>query len=122
MNFRDEKTLLGTGEAQVRTAAANRIQPAVTVAAYAFLWLAALQLNEKGERPEHLHPPKWRRPKAGADPAALTTGDLGRALRCELWSDQLDPQSFSHFTSSAPADANAQKPQPSLSGAMLTAA
>lgn len=122
VNFRDEKTLLGTGEAQVRTAASNRIQPAVTVAAYAFLWLAALQLNEKGERPEHLHPPKWRQPKAGADPAALTTGDLVRALRCELWSDQLDPQSFSHFTSSAPADANAQKPEPSLSGAMLTAA
>lgn len=31
VNFRDEKTLLGTGEAQVRTAAFNRIQAAVTV-------------------------------------------------------------------------------------------
>lgn len=122
VNFRDEKTLLGTGEAQVRTEASNRIQPAVTVAAYSFLWLAALQLNENGELPAHLHPPKWRQPKAGADPAALTTGDLVRALRCELWSDQLDPQSFSHFTSSAPADGNAQKPEPSLSGAMLIAA
>ena len=122
VNFRDEKTLLGTGEAQVRTAAANRIQPAVTVAAYAFLWLAALQMTDGGDPPEHLRAPKWRQPKAGADPAVFTTGDLVRALRCELWSDQLDPESFSHFTSSAPADANAQKPEPSLSGAMLTAA
>ena len=122
VNFRDEKSLLGTGEAQVRTEASNRIQPAVTVAAYSFLWLAALQLHEKGQLPAHLQPPKWRQPKAGSDPTALTTGDLVRALRSELWSDQLDPESFSHFASAAPADANAQKPELSLSGAMLAAA
>lgn len=122
VNFRDEKTLLGTGEAQVRTAAANRIQPAVTVAAYACLWLAALQMTTDGDPPAHLRAPKWRQPPAGADPAEFTTGDLVRALRGELWSDQLAPESFDHFTSSAPADANTQKPLPSLSGALLTAA
>ena len=84
MNFRDEKTLLGTGDAQVRTAASTHHQPAVTVAAYAFLWLAALQLRESGAPPLSLLPPKWRHSKTGEAAPALHTGDLVRALRCEL--------------------------------------
>src|SRR5690606_19611470 len=60
VNFRDEKTLLGVGEAQVRTPAANRNQPAVTVAAYALLWLAALKLLDEGQAPPQLQLPKWR--------------------------------------------------------------
>lgn len=122
VNFRDEKTLLGTGEAQVRTAASNRIQPAVTVAAYSFLWLAALQLGNQNELPSHVRPPKWRRPKPGTGASALSTGDLLRALRSELWSEQLRPQSFSHFVSPAQPDANPQKPTPQLAEALFTAA
>lgn len=120
VNFRDEKTLLGTGEAQVRTPASNRIQPAVTVAAYSCLWLAALQLRQQGEWPEQVRPPKWRRHRPHA--ATPTTGDLVRALRCELWSEQLNPESFSHFVSPPPADANAQKPFTHLAEVLFTAA
>ena len=118
--FRDEKTLLGTGEAQVRGPAANRTQPAVTVAAYAFLWIAALKMMAGGAPPVTLQPPKWRRrAKEGAMPS---TGDLLRALRCELWAPQLDAESFSHFASAEPADANAQKPVPNLAYALFAAA
>lgn len=122
VNFHDEKTLLGTGEAQVRTPESNRTQPAVTVAAYSFLWLAALQLAESGEPPLHLLPPKWRQPKPGADAGPISTGDLLRALRSELWAAQLSPESFSHFTSPSLDDLNAQKPTPSLAHALFAAA
>jgi len=40
LNFRDEKTVMGVGEAQVRTKAAVETVPAFVVAAYAFLLLA----------------------------------------------------------------------------------
>jgi hypothetical protein len=122
VNFRDEKTLIGTGEAQVRHPAANRNQPAVSVAAYAFLWIAALQLGATGAAPPHLQPPKWRQAESGRALPALATGDLLRALRHELWAPQLGARSFSHFTSPPPADDNAQQPTPSLSHALLSAA
>ncbi|MGH2604075.1 MAG: IS701 family transposase, partial [Dehalococcoidia bacterium] len=61
VNFRDEKTLIGTGQAQVRHPASNRNQPTVTVAAYALLWIAALKLAGDGQAPTRLQPPKWRR-------------------------------------------------------------
>jgi hypothetical protein len=122
VNFRDEKTLLGTGEAQVRTVASTHNQPAVTVAAYSFLWLAALQLMASGDLPQHLLPPKWRHPKTDETAPALHTGELLRVLRCELWAPQLSPESSSHFTSPAPADANTQKPEPSLPHVLFAAA
>lgn len=122
VNFHDEKTLLGTGEAQVRTPASNRTQPAVTVAAYSFLWLAALQLAENGAPPAHLRPPKWRPPPPGGDVTALATGDLLRALRHELWAAQLSPESFAHFTSPSPDELTASKPTPSLAHALFAAA
>lgn len=121
-NFRDEKTLLGTGAAQVRTVASTHNQPAVTVAAYSFLWLAALPLLESGVPPPHLLVPKWRHPGRGDAPAALHTGALLRALRYELWAPQLRPETFSHFTSPASVDATAQNPAPSLSHALFAAA
>jgi DDE superfamily endonuclease len=122
VNFRDEKTLIGTGEAQVRTPASNRNQPAVTVAAYALLWIAAQKLMHRGETPPHLQPPKWRQAEHGRASPAISTGDLLRALRCELWAPQLSAQSFSHFTSPPPVDTTAQKPVPSLPHALLSAA
>lgn len=122
VNFRDEKTLLGTGEAQVRDPASNRNQPAVTVAAYALLWIAALKLIGDGQAPPHLQPPKWRRAKDARAAPALSTGDLLRVLRSELWAAQLSPESFAHFTSPASCDTNDEKLTPSLTHALLSAA
>jgi len=56
LNFRDEKTIMGVGEAQVRTPAAVQNVPAFVVAAYSFLLLAAHSINLK---PACLPSPKW---------------------------------------------------------------
>lgn len=122
VNFRDEKTLLGAGEAQVRDASSNRNQPAVTVAAYALLWIAVLKMKAQGHEPPQLQPPKWR--STGRDGAAPTssTADLLRALRCELWADQLSAPSFSAFATPPSCDTNTQKPIPSLPHALFSAA
>ena len=55
VNFRDGKTVLGVGEAQVRAPAAVQAVTSFVVAAYAFLLLAAAQSGRFA-----LPPPKWR--------------------------------------------------------------
>jgi hypothetical protein len=81
VNFRDEKTVLGVGEAQVRTPAAVQAVTAFVVAAYAFLLLAAAQTGRIA-----LPPPKWRQdPPAQRD----STPRLLGALRHQLWGKAL---------------------------------
>jgi hypothetical protein len=45
VNFRDEKTVMGVGEAQVRTESAVQNVPALVCASYSFLLLAAMKAN-----------------------------------------------------------------------------
>lgn len=78
LNFRDEKTLLGVGEAQVWTETAVKQTPAFLVAAYAFLLLAATQTNDAPSLP----PPKWRR---DAPTRRRSTAEMIGQLRAELW-------------------------------------
>ena len=56
VNFREEKSLIGTGDAQVRGEAANEHQPAMTVATYSQLWIAALTLHASGKPITPLRP------------------------------------------------------------------
>lgn len=83
LNFRDEKTVLGMGEAQVRTKTAVEAVPALIVAAYSFLLLAA---QKSGGGKAALPPPRWRK---------LTPNDrdstprLQGAMRAELWGQAL---------------------------------
>jgi hypothetical protein len=122
VNFRDEKTLLGAGQAQVRTAASNRHLPAMIVAAYSLLWVAALRLHAQGNLPPGVQPPKWRT-KTATDPQALpSTGDLLRTLRYEMWAHALRPGSFYHFTHRQQPDTKSPKPSPNLPGALLDVA
>lgn len=122
VNFRDEKTLLGTGEAQVRASGSNRTQAAVTVAAYALLWVGVLKLKANGHELAQLQAPKWRSANAEGAEQTASTADLLRALRCELWADQLSAPGFSDFTTPASCDANTRKSIPSLAHALLSAA
>lgn len=62
VNYRDEKSLLGVGQAQVRSALSVPRQPALVVAAYSLLLLAALQAFGPGRTSDYLPLPKWRRP------------------------------------------------------------
>jgi hypothetical protein len=121
VNFRDEKTLLGAGQAQVRTEPSNEHLPAVIVAAYAMLWLSALRLRARGVPVPGLRPPKWRRHRR-AHPRLCSTGDLLRTLRFECWSGALRPSTFYDFVTAAPGDANGKKLSPSLPGALFAAA
>jgi hypothetical protein len=106
VNFRDEKTILGVGQAQVRTEASNQNAPALAVAAYAMLLLASVKAYGKGKAPDQLQPPKWyrRRPEQRA-----TTNQLINQLRFELWADCLNPEHFRDFSSKPPPDQNPSK-------------
>jgi len=86
VNFRDEKTILGVGQAQVRTEASNQNAPALAVAAYAVLLLAALKTYGAEGKPESFQNPRWdkRKPTKRA-----STNDLRNQLRYELWASAL---------------------------------
>ena len=122
VNFREEKSLLGTGEAQVRTKASNQHLPAVTVAAYSLLWIAALKLISSGKTIPSITPPKWRKPDLDLENHLPSTGDLLRSLRFELWSRALRPDTFYHFVTGSHPSSKSQKPSPSLPGALFKAA
>jgi hypothetical protein len=120
VNFREEKTLIGAGEAQVRTPESNRNLPAAIVAAYALMWLAALRLLGDN-RASLLQPPKWRR-RNKEERTLPATGDLLRTLRYETWADQIQDSSFSEVVTDPPQDKKPEKLRPSLAGALFKTA
>ena len=79
VNFRDEKTLLGVGQAQVCNPQAVARAPAFLVACYAMLlWSGIRVLGDR--RTEAFDPlPAWRK----AQPARPSTRDLIRLLQCQ---------------------------------------
>lgn len=109
VDFREEKTLIGTGDAHVRTAAC------------ALLWVAALSARAENQPLAFLRPPKWRKDhrETGRLPS---TGDLLRLLRAGIWTRALNPGTFDHFASAPPPDGSAQKPAPDLSATLFAAA
>lgn len=125
VNFREEKTLIGVGQAQVRGEASNQHQPAVCVAAYSLLWVAALAARQAGQEPECLRPPRWRMRRHDEDetgPRLPGTGELLRLLRYECWAGAIRPGTLSHFNNSGIHDAKWQKPPPSLPATLFCAA
>ena len=119
VNFRDEKTLLGVGQAQVRTAASVEKVPQLITAAYAFLLLAAARAYGSPGMPVTLPVPKWRghRRQTRASTQCLISG-----LRAELWGKALGIDSFLGFRSACLSDLKPQKPMPDLPSAILYAA
>jgi hypothetical protein len=121
VNFREEKTLIGAGDAQVRTPSSNRHLPAAMVASYALLWTAALRMHTSNTLPKALARPKWR--SSHGDGLALPScGDLLRTLRAEIWSRALRPESLYHFANTTPPDTKSQKPSPNLPSLLFCAA
>jgi hypothetical protein len=115
VNFRDEKTILGVGQAQVRSEASNQNAPALAVAAYALLLLASIQVYGTEGRPAAIRNPQWyqRKPHQRA-----TTNQLINQLRYELWASALKPN-FSRFSSKTHPDQNAIKSDPPLNSAIF---
>jgi len=114
VNFRDEKTLLGLGQAQVRTPAATQNVTATAVAAYALLLLAAAQCQAQGLPTQHLPAPKWQRKKT----RRASTMDLIQNLRYELWAQSIH---FSSFTDQKPQNTKPPKYPPSAQFALFYA-
>lgn len=61
VNHRDEKDLLGVGQAQVRSPQSVPRQPAFAVACYSLLLLAALRSFGPGRTSDYTELPKWRK-------------------------------------------------------------
>jgi hypothetical protein len=106
--------LLGIGQAQVGNPQSVQIQPAVAVAAYSLLLLAAAQCNLQA-----LSQSKWR---PESHPKRLSTASLINLLRHELWNASIRTQSFCHFSSESFGDQNPEKAQPELRSALFYAA
>jgi len=82
LNFRDEKTLLGFGQPQVRSDAAVRTTATFFVFAYALL-LLALQNCHLAHSP--LPRPRWQRPRLRRSYSRITTPQAISLLRADLW-------------------------------------
>jgi hypothetical protein len=116
VNFRDEKSVLGIGEAQVHHETSVQAVPAAAVAAYSFLLLAGIGDYGPEGIPEELADPKWMR---GRKPRLCPTQRLISQLRLEAWGEQLSEKGFCGFTAGSNqrrhrSGAN-QKPQKPLS-------
>jgi len=93
-NFRDEKTLLGTGEAQVRNPSSVKAIPQMMVASYSLLLLAGLKLWGVKGLPPLYHSPKWQ--NLSQKPRA-STNDLIKQLRSEFWADSIASTNINDF-------------------------
>ena len=77
VNFRDEKTLLGVGQAQVRHAQSVARAPAFLVAAYSMLLWSNIRVFGDRRTEDFERLPAWR----NTQPARPSTRDLIRLLQ-----------------------------------------
>lgn len=94
VNFRDEKHIMGVGEAQVRTKAAVENAPALVCASYSYLLLAGFKANCNAFC---LPRPKWQQAKKSD---RCTTQQLVALFRTQLWglSIRKNKTDFAHDT------------------------
>ncbi len=118
VNFREEKTLLGVGQAQVRNAHSVEAVPALQVASYAMLLLATLRSANEQMQPDRLPLPKWA---AHTGSPHFSTQRAINQLRAEVWGRGLGLSNFSGFTTRSTPDAKPEKFVPDLQSAVLYA-
>lgn len=120
-NHRDEKSLLGVGQGQVRNPQAVRRLPQLQVASYSLLLLATLLSSGFGRTAEFLPLPKWRRQSIRA-----SVTDILALLREQIFARvtpvSLKPLlSFDHFADQAASAAKSSK-RPLAPDTLCTAA
>lgn len=118
VNFRDEKTLLGFGEPQVRTEAAVRTTSCFFVFVYALL-LLALERSKMAHLP--LPAPAWRRPNPKRPLQRISTSQALSAFRANLWADALGLSNKNRFASLLPLPSNSPNCHFSFTSALLSA-
>jgi len=119
VNFRDEKTLLGVGQAQVRTKKACQKVPALAIAAYSMLLTAAAKAFGTTGIPQNIPAPKWRNDKKQR---RASTQALINQLRFELWSTALTKKRFPHFANKNKTYTKSDKLKNSLDSALFSVA
>ena len=92
VNFREEKTILGCGQAQVRIPESSESVPAFVTSIYSLLHLAAYK-SFKTANQKLLPRPKWYPKKEGQ---RHTTGDLINNFKAQAWAKTID-LNFSSF-------------------------
>ncbi len=117
-NHREEKTILGVGQAQVRNPNSAQDVPASAVAAYAMLHLAAINAYGKGGKPAVIPEAKWRRPWKKIRPS---TQDLLNELRRELWAIAIREPNLSDFMTNARQHTKSPKSTPDLCSTLFAA-
>lgn len=118
VNHRDEKTILGVGQAQVRNENSVESIPASAVAAYAMLLIAAIKAYGHGGKPAVIPEAKWRRPKKKIRPS---TQDLLNELRRELWASAIRSDHLSDFFNAARHHTMPVKCGPNLASSLFAA-
>ena len=118
VNFRDEKTLLGVGEAQVRHPQSIEAVPALQVASYAMLLLASLRTVDGSANHDVLPPPKWISPQS---PPRFSTQRAINQLRADVWGRALGLANFSDFATQFNRSEKPKKFTPNLASAVLHA-
>jgi hypothetical protein len=111
-NFRDEKTVLGVGQAQVHHPDSVESVPAMSVAAYAILLYSASSLYGLDNQGLRLPPPKWQHPP----PSRASTQNLIAQLRHDLWGEAIN---LTHFVSGTDPDTKSININNTLSSALF---
>ena len=118
VNHRDEKSILGVGQAQVRNEKSVRNIPAAAVAAFAMLHLAAIKAYGQGGKPTAIPEAKWRKPAKKQRPS---TQDLINELRRELWAKSIRPEILNDFVNNAHSNTKSSKYEPDICSSLFAA-
>lgn len=118
VNFREEKTLLGVGQAEVRNPNSVQDVPALQVASYAMLLLAMARASATTPAADTLPLPKWA--ASGTSSRQSTQHGINQ-LRGEVWGRALGLTNFSDLVLCAPQAASPEKLLSHLPSAILYA-
>ena len=119
VNFRDEKHILGAGQAQVRKKSSVENVPGLIIASYAMLLLAAEKTFTADQEPELILPnPKWRK---GKGIPRASTQQIINHLRAELWGKSMGMDNFSGFVNNEKKNTKPEYCSPHLPSAVLYA-
>lgn len=97
VNFRDEKTILGLGQTQVRNPDSIINIPQMIVASYSSLLLSGIKAFGPNSIPQSVPQPKWRQKQYKE---RASTMDYIKQLRFELWASGIQHMNFSGFRNS----------------------
>lgn len=118
VGFRDQKTLLGSGEAQVRSVESVERMPALIAAVYGFLHLAIARTVKEQVQTNHLPRPRWY---PMTPEQRISTQQAINMLRTELWGEALGVGEKTNFVNLLSLRAKSPKSPAHLASAILYA-